>query len=91
MNPDRIDFISSYCDRWCERCAFTSRCALFEVQVAIGMCGNVEEGIELAVGAPHPEGQYANPIEPPDWVTEFESDEMTPAESADFRSLRARV
>ena len=84
MNPDRINLISSYCDRWCERCAFTSRCALFEVQVAIGICGNVEEGIELAVGPPHPEGQDASPIDPPDSVTEFESDEMTPTESAYF-------
>ena len=23
MHTDRIDSISSYCDRWCERCAFT--------------------------------------------------------------------
>ena len=35
MNVDRIDFISSYCDRRCERCAFTSRCSLFAVQKAI--------------------------------------------------------
>lgn len=23
-----IDFVSSYCDRWCERCPFTNRCSL---------------------------------------------------------------
>jgi hypothetical protein len=84
LNTDRIAYISSYCDRWCERCAFTSRCSLFEVQAAIGMCGDVKEGIELAVGAPHPEEEHASFSAPPDWVTEFESDEMTPAESADF-------
>jgi hypothetical protein len=50
----RIDFISSYCDRWCERCAFTDRCSAFACQVAIGMCGDAAEGLELAIGAPHP-------------------------------------
>ncbi|PYS48419.1 MAG: hypothetical protein DMG13_25600 [Acidobacteria bacterium] len=48
------------------------------------MCGDVEEGIELAVGAPHPQRQQASSIAPPDWVTEFESDEITPGERADF-------
>jgi hypothetical protein len=23
-----IDFIANYCDRWCERCPFTSRCPI---------------------------------------------------------------
>lgn len=50
----RIDFISSYCDRWCERCAFTDRCSAFACQVAVGMCGDAAEGLELAIGAPHP-------------------------------------
>jgi hypothetical protein len=26
---DYIDSIFNYCDRWCERCAFTSRCRSF--------------------------------------------------------------
>jgi hypothetical protein len=51
---ERIDFISSYCDRWCERCAFTDRCSIFACDVAIGMCGDVAAGIELAVGIPEP-------------------------------------
>jgi hypothetical protein len=29
-----IDFISAYCDHWCERCAFTSRCPAFAWQAA---------------------------------------------------------
>ena len=53
MNTDRIDFISSYCDRWCERCSYTSRCSAYACDIAIGMCGDVAQGIELAVGAPH--------------------------------------
>jgi hypothetical protein len=51
---ERIDFISSYCDRWCDRCAFTERCSSFACDVAIGMCGDVAAGIELAVGIPEP-------------------------------------
>ena len=27
-NPDMISGIHNYCDRWCERCSFTSRCAV---------------------------------------------------------------
>lgn len=52
MRTDRIEFISEYCDRWCERCAFTSRCSAYAVQAALGMCGDLEEAIQLAVGAP---------------------------------------
>src|ERR687887_336142 len=54
-----IDFISAYCDRWCERCAFTERCSLFAVQVAMAMCDdNEEEAMELAVGrAPSENGE----------------------------------
>jgi hypothetical protein len=52
---DCIDFISSYCDGWCERCAFTMRCSVYSVRVATDMCdGDVKAAIELAVGAPPP-------------------------------------
>lgn len=30
MADQKIPGIYNYCDRWCERCAFTSRCAVFE-------------------------------------------------------------
>jgi hypothetical protein len=52
MATNRIDFISSYCDRWCERCAFTERCSAFACDIAAGMCGDLAAGIELAVGVP---------------------------------------
>ena len=53
MHGDRIDFISAYCDRWCERCAFTSRCSAYAVKAALAMCdGDFAAAIELAVGAP---------------------------------------
>jgi hypothetical protein len=28
-DPDHIDFISEYCDRWCERCSLAHKCAAF--------------------------------------------------------------
>ena len=34
MDINRIDFISSYCDRWCERCAF-DRCSAFACDIAL--------------------------------------------------------
>ena len=30
MAKGNIPFIHNYCDRWCERCTFTSRCSVFE-------------------------------------------------------------
>ena len=54
MRTDRIDFISAYCDSWCERCGYTSRCSAFAVHAAVAMCGDFREALELAVGAPHP-------------------------------------
>jgi hypothetical protein len=57
MRTNRIDFISSYCDSWCERCSYTSRCSAFAVQAAVAMCGDFREALELAVGVPHPVDQ----------------------------------
>jgi hypothetical protein len=31
-NPDFISGIYNYCDRWCERCAFSSRCLLYATE-----------------------------------------------------------
>ena len=30
MTEENIEGIYNYCDRWCERCTFTSRCAVYE-------------------------------------------------------------
>jgi hypothetical protein len=59
-----IDFISAYCDRWCERCAFTGRCSNFAVASALAMCdGNFEAAIELAIGPPRvPGGKPQQPL-----------------------------
>jgi len=32
-NPDLIPGIYNYCDRWCERCSFTKRCANFDPEL----------------------------------------------------------
>lgn len=32
LNPNRIPSIHNYCDRWCERCTMTSRCAVYEME-----------------------------------------------------------
>jgi hypothetical protein len=56
LNIDRIEFISEYCDRWCERCPFTVRCSAYAVRVATAMCdGDFSAALELAVGAPPPQ------------------------------------
>lgn len=33
-NPNLISGIHNYCDRWCERCNFTARCALYAAEEA---------------------------------------------------------
>src|SRR5262252_2232540 len=33
-NPNFISGIYNYCDRWCERCGFTSRCLLYATEQA---------------------------------------------------------
>ena len=33
-NPDFISGIYNYCDRWCERCPFTSRCMVYATESA---------------------------------------------------------
>jgi hypothetical protein len=70
MNMDRIDFISAYCDRWCERCAFIYRCSSYAVRVATAMCdGNLKEALELAVGRPAATEPTTEPE--PEWRREL--------------------
>jgi hypothetical protein len=83
MMDDPIDFISAYCDRWCERCAFTTRCSAFRVTTAIAMCGDVDDGLELALGTPGlPEPYPAEQTAP---LFDFDWQEPTPEELARFR------
>jgi hypothetical protein len=60
MSRNYIDFISAYCDNWCERCAFTERCSHFAVTSALAMCdGNFEAALELAIGRAQEPGRKA--------------------------------
>jgi hypothetical protein len=70
VQGDYIDFISAYCDRWCERCAFTARCSAFAVTAATAMCGDLREGLELALGVP----QLAEPGSSPYEGRQFDDD-----------------
>ena len=65
MSRNYIDFISAYCDSWCERCTYTERCSQFAVKVAEQMCdGDFDAAIELAIGPPRVPG--APPAKPLD-------------------------
>jgi hypothetical protein len=89
MSTDRVDFISAYCDRWCERCAFTSRCSACAVDRATGMCGDLAQGIEPAVGAPPPAGP--EPAERLAWIEDLANVRLSAEEEPDLdRQERAR-
>ena len=80
MNTDRIDFISAYCDGWCDRCAYTSRCSVFAVTIATAMCGDEAAGLELAVRRPQP----VEPNSPDEaWQAELEDYLPSPIEIAE--------
>jgi hypothetical protein len=85
MNPEHIDFISSYCDRWCERCSFTHRCSASAANAAVAMCGDEHDGLELAFGrAPDDDGV---PAALPAWVAEIQNEyqPMSPREEREFQ------
>ena len=57
LTLDRIAFISSYCDRRCDRCAFAMRCSAYALEAATAMCdGDIVQGLELAIGTSFPVG-----------------------------------
>jgi hypothetical protein len=95
MDSGRIDFISAYCDRWCERCAFTHRCSAFACDLAIGMCGGFAEGLELAVGRPQsPDGDEEKPVGErmvADWANTMPSPEELAAFDRQEKARSARL
>ena len=93
MNHERIDFVSAYCDRWCERCPFTERCSTFLAVAAVAMCEDDRAGLELAFGrAPDDDGVVP---QPPDWLNDLEdvslSDDEAEAWSRRRTERRARI
>lgn len=95
VRPQTIDFISAYCDRWCERCAFTDRCSAFACDAAIAMCGDVAEGIERAVGRPRSSERSPDAARGHQFLEDFVNQASPDEEMAEFRRLenlrRARV
>jgi hypothetical protein len=76
MSVGYIDFISAYCDRWCERCAYTSRCSTFAITAATAMCGDFLQGMELAIGVPQPV-EPESPAVAGRWIDDSENEEMS--------------
>ncbi len=50
QNPNFIPGIYNYCDRWCERCAFTRRCLNFAMQEEELGKGSSEQSFQSMVG-----------------------------------------
>jgi hypothetical protein len=93
MTDDRIDFISAYCDRWCERCPLTHRCSVFTAMAAVTMCEDERAGLELAFGrAPDDDGVVPPP---PDWLKDFVDVGMSADDAAEWTrqhdQRRARI
>jgi hypothetical protein len=83
-SSDRIDFISAYCDRWCERCAYTARCSAYACEVGVAMFGDFRQGLELAVGRPHPESnEHHEPV--PEWLQNLANIEVSEKELEEAR------
>jgi hypothetical protein len=60
-DPDHIEFISEYCDRWCERCPLTHRCAAFtresdpeEIDVHSDAVEKAMEALRVELALPAP-------------------------------------
>ena len=66
--------IFNYCDRWCETCAFTSRCRLFADSAEIE--ASLDPNLNAVVQAPPLPEEVPPP--PPDWMREL-IDEMNEA------------
>ncbi|HVX85699.1 MAG TPA: hypothetical protein VH253_13035 [Phycisphaerae bacterium] len=55
-NPNLIEGVHNYCDRWCERCPFTRRCSVFLMEEAEGLTDHIDDpeaeppGLEKSLG-----------------------------------------
>jgi hypothetical protein len=93
MNPEHIDFISAYCDRWCERCPLTHRCSTFSAVAAVAMCGDEVGGLELAFGTGPDDDGVERPT--PEWHRDFDETEPSKEEaealSREWREREERI
>jgi hypothetical protein len=68
-DPDFIDFISEYCDRWCERCPLRHKCASYAASQDPDELDDCAEAVEQAMEALRVE--LAMPPPPPrPWLDE---------------------
>jgi hypothetical protein len=73
--------IFNYCDRWCETCAFTSRCRLFADVAEIE--AKLDPNLKEVVDAPSPPEEVPPPEQ---WMTEM-LQEMNDAENDPMRTV----
>jgi hypothetical protein len=66
-DPDHIEFISEYCDRWCERCPLTHKCAVFTRESDPEQIQAHSKTVEKAMDALRVELAQPEPSTPP-WV-----------------------
>ena len=83
--------VFNYCDRWCEACAFTSRCRLF---ADVAECdAALDPNLVAVVDAP-PLPQEV-PTSPPRWsqeeIDEMNAASLAPLSSEELRQLRRDV
>jgi hypothetical protein len=94
-DPDHIDFISDYCDRWCERCPLTHKCAAFARESDPDEIDEHSEAVERAMEDLRVELSLPEPPERT-WVEEIlNAPEPTEAErqelNREFDERRARI
>jgi hypothetical protein len=77
--------IYKYCDRWCETCAFTSRCRLFADTAEWE--ARRDPGLKPVVDAPPLPGEVPPP--PPEWLRELFDESSEAADHTVSRNERA--
>jgi hypothetical protein len=88
---DTIDHVSTYCDSWCERCPFTSRCSAYAVRIATTMCdGDFAAGLELVLGPfPKPNGEQHD--DAPDWEMAEPTEAELEAATREWQQRKERL
>jgi hypothetical protein len=90
-DPDHIDFISEYCDRWCERCPLTDKCAAFTRESDPEGLDTHSQAVEEAMEQLRVELAFPEPADKP-WLEELsQAAEPTRAEQEELdRAFESR-